>query len=133
MYPADLSPLTAIRLHRPGVAGGQVSRLGARWEGAVATRAWWARGDSNSHGLRHMILNHACLPIPPRAHTAATTATTANDTYHYQIILAGRCLPLVVAGVEAPPWGMRRFPHPASRFPSPNWWAGEDSNLRPWD
>ena len=24
----------------------------------------WGRGDSNSHASRHMILNHARLPIP---------------------------------------------------------------------
>ena len=25
---------------------------------------WWGRGDSNSHASRHMILNHARLPVP---------------------------------------------------------------------
>ena len=24
----------------------------------------WGRGESNSHALRHMILSHACLPVP---------------------------------------------------------------------
>ena len=24
----------------------------------------WGRGDSNPHALRHMILSHACLPVP---------------------------------------------------------------------
>jgi hypothetical protein len=30
---------------------------------------WWGKRDSNPHALRHMILNHARLPIPtfPRA------------------------------------------------------------------
>jgi hypothetical protein len=29
----------------------------------------WGRGESNSHASRHMILSHACLPVPalPRA------------------------------------------------------------------
>ncbi len=26
--------------------------------------AWWGRGDSNPHALRHMILSHARLPVP---------------------------------------------------------------------
>lgn len=26
--------------------------------------AWWGRRDSNPHALRHMILSHACLPVP---------------------------------------------------------------------
>ena len=24
----------------------------------------WGRGESNSHASRHMILSHACLPVP---------------------------------------------------------------------
>ena len=31
-----------------------------------ATEAWCPRRDSNPHTLRHMDLNHARLPIPPR-------------------------------------------------------------------
>ena len=32
---------------------------------SCAPRArWWGRGDSNSYALRHVILNHARLPIP---------------------------------------------------------------------
>ena len=30
----------------------------------------WARGDSNSQVLRHMVLSHARIPIPPRAHAS---------------------------------------------------------------
>ena len=29
---------------------------------------WWGRRDSNPHALRHMILNHARLPIPTLPH-----------------------------------------------------------------
>ncbi len=29
---------------------------------------WWARRDSNPHGLLHMLLRHACMPIPPHSH-----------------------------------------------------------------
>ena len=29
---------------------------------------WCPRRDSNPHTLRHMDLNHARLPIPPRGH-----------------------------------------------------------------
>ena len=29
---------------------------------------WWGRGDSNSYALRHVILNHARLPIPTLPH-----------------------------------------------------------------
>ena len=32
--------------------------------GSPSWRSWWGRGDSNSHASRHMILNHARLPIP---------------------------------------------------------------------
>ncbi len=28
---------------------------------------WWARRDSNPHGLLHMLLRHACMPISPLA------------------------------------------------------------------
>ena len=33
-------------------------------------RRMWGRGDSNSHASRHMILNHARLPIPTLPHEA---------------------------------------------------------------
>jgi NAD(P)H dehydrogenase (quinone) len=37
--------------------------------GAIAHAALWCpRRDSNPHTLRHMDLNHARLPIPPRGH-----------------------------------------------------------------
>ena len=41
---------------------------------SVAIPHWWGRGDSNSHALQHMILNHARLPIPtlPRKYGALT-------------------------------------------------------------
>ncbi len=31
---------------------------------------WWGRWDSNPHGLLHMILSHARLPIPPLPRTS---------------------------------------------------------------
>ena len=30
----------------------------------TARRDRWGRRDLNPHALRHMILSHACLPIP---------------------------------------------------------------------
>ncbi len=32
---------------------------------------WWGRRDLNSHGLPHMHLKHARIPIPPRPHKTA--------------------------------------------------------------
>ena len=37
---------------------------------------WWGRGDLNPHALRHMILNHARLPIP----TLPRVAKLASDS-----------------------------------------------------
>src|SRR3954469_15296371 len=38
---------------------------------AVRRILWCPRRDSNPHTLRHMDLNHARLPIPPRGHCTA--------------------------------------------------------------
>ena len=44
---------------------------------------WWGRGDSNSHAFRHMILNHARLPIPtlPRGAVRFQTAGQTPTLY----------------------------------------------------
>ena len=35
----------------------------------------WGRGDSNSHALRHVVLNHARLPIPTLPHGAPVASS----------------------------------------------------------
>ena len=44
----------------------QVSGVRRAREGCLS--GWWARQESNLHGLLHRILSPARLPIPPRAH-----------------------------------------------------------------
>ena len=51
-------PLSERRI-RKGNATRQYRESGKRW---------CSRGDSNPHGLPHMPLKHACLPIPPPEH-----------------------------------------------------------------
>ena len=43
---------------------------------------WWGRGDSNSYALRHMILNHARLPVPtlPRSSACDPPGTRTRNT-----------------------------------------------------
>ena len=43
-------------------------RLALRSFVVIILPVWWGRGDSNPHALRHMILSHACLPIPALPH-----------------------------------------------------------------
>ena len=46
---------------------------------------WCPRRDSNPHTLRHMDLNHARLPIPPRGHCKNISATIAGFVIFRQI------------------------------------------------
>lgn len=39
----------------------------------------WGRGDSNSHARGHMILSHACLPIPALPHKAKLTTDVQSE------------------------------------------------------
>jgi hypothetical protein len=41
---------------------------GAKKYVVLLSGKWCPRRDSNPHTLRHMDLNHARLPIPPRGH-----------------------------------------------------------------
>jgi hypothetical protein len=46
-------------------------QLSTPWEKLIkAQLLWlfwiWGRWDLNPHALRHMILSHACLPVPAR-------------------------------------------------------------------
>ena len=52
-------------------------------------RSWWGSRDSNPDALRHMILNHARLPIPtlPRA---ASTAIIAPRRFGTPLSMAGQ-------------------------------------------
>lgn len=45
-------------------------RNGSQWGRALTppSRNLCEREDSNLHPIRDMILNHACLPVPPRSH-----------------------------------------------------------------
>ena len=47
----------------------------------VGQISWWGRRDSNPHALRHMILNHARLPVPtrPRAFYFSSGASARLD------------------------------------------------------
>src|SRR3989339_359661 len=44
---------------------------------------WWARRDSNSHALLHMLLRHACIPIPPLARAKSTVYPCTRNTLLY--------------------------------------------------
>ena len=47
---------------------------------AASRRRWCGRRDLNPHGLRHQILNLACLPIPPRPHPTVTTRSAPQNS-----------------------------------------------------
>ena len=47
----------------------------------VKCKHWWGRGDSNSHAFRHMILNHARLPIPTLPHRKSSMNYTQTCQY----------------------------------------------------
>lgn len=44
-------------------------RLLAQIKNKGVSKNWCARGDLNPHAVKHMHLKHACLPVPPPAHT----------------------------------------------------------------
>ena len=49
----------------------------------------WGRGDLNPHALRHMILNHARLPIPTLPHLQAEYP---NVLYHFTDFVSSHTL-----------------------------------------
>lgn len=54
---------------------------------------WWGRWDSNPHAKRHMILSHACLPIPahPRLAAALYGPSPEHNKFGVQIGRASIC------------------------------------------
>jgi hypothetical protein len=45
----------------------------------------WGRGESNSHASRHMILSHACLPVPALPQ-AQRNVTFYHFGWHYAFL-----------------------------------------------
>ena len=75
---------------------------------------WWGRGDSNSHALQHMILNHARLPVPtlppirrdnqgvklaPRVHFSVLTNYYSDDGQS-RVIIATVSQPVHIRPVD---------------------------------
>ena len=76
------------------------------------TRCWWCpRRDSNPYTRRHMDLNHARLPIPPRGHCAA----------HFNCILLATVLRITTMNnllLVVPTKGLEPL-HPKAHGPEP--------------
>ena len=93
----------------------QFRHVGMQMKPCAMLASWCPRRDSNPHTSRHMDLNHARLPIPPRGHwTALLALLDVTVEFRYDIRLCRFALdqlPFVPARIAcaAPSFWLCRF------------------------
>ena len=115
---------------RPHFFDPESGKQKSRFSAAFLRNFWCPRRDSNPHTSRHMDLNHARLPIPPRGHFVALFCNEAR---------------IVMAGVPAVKTFMKvcLFDHVGARRTAaarrPAWpsrrargWVTRPNRWRPW-